>query len=133
MSSTKKEKYNEEIISTLITFGIGTREDIINAMNNVVNKNDINEISEYIMNNTEKKLNDDDIDNDDDDYKSNKNNNNDESKREYNEGIIVELMMLGVGTRDDIINGMDNVSNRNDRDEIADYIISNQPQQSYNV
>ena len=47
--------YNKDIISQLIKFNIGTREEIIAAMNSVVNKNDINEIANFVMNNNEKK------------------------------------------------------------------------------
>ena len=47
--------YNEDIISQLIKFNIGTREEIIAAMKVVVNKNDINEIANFVMNNNEKK------------------------------------------------------------------------------
>ena len=36
-------------------FNIGTRNEIITAMKSVVNKNDINEIADYIINNREKK------------------------------------------------------------------------------
>eukprot|EP01083_Nonionella_stella_P200501 734147_1 len=42
------EEYNESIISQLITLGLGERDDIINAMNHVVDKNDINEITDYL-------------------------------------------------------------------------------------
>ena len=54
MMSTK-ETVKEEIINQLLQFGIGTKEEIINAMNNVINKHDINEIADYIINNQQKK------------------------------------------------------------------------------
>ena len=41
-------KNSEEIINELIKFDIGTRDEILEAMNHVINKNDINEITDYI-------------------------------------------------------------------------------------
>ena len=55
--SSNDLNYNEDIIKQLITFGIGTRNEIISAMNQIVNKNDINEIIDYLNNNKEKQIN----------------------------------------------------------------------------
>ena len=41
--------YNEDIIDQLLVLGVGTRNEIINAINNVINKNDINSILDYIL------------------------------------------------------------------------------------
>ena len=48
--------YNEDIINQLIVLGVGTRDEIINAINNVINKNDINSILDYILNKQYNKL-----------------------------------------------------------------------------
>eukprot|EP01084_Bolivina_argentea_P297665 512864_1 len=44
----KTGNYNEDIIEQLITLNVATREEIVNAIDNVINKNDINEITDYI-------------------------------------------------------------------------------------
>eukprot|EP01084_Bolivina_argentea_P044231 81424_1 len=46
---TAKKHYNEDIIDQLVLFGYGTRDDIINVSQKVVNYNDINEIVSYLM------------------------------------------------------------------------------------
>ena len=46
---------NEDIIQELINLNVGTRNEIISAMQFVVNKNDINEISNYLLDNEQKK------------------------------------------------------------------------------
>eukprot|EP01084_Bolivina_argentea_P237938 399768_1 len=38
------------IVNQLLVFGVGTKEEILNAINKVVNKTDINEIIDYIKN-----------------------------------------------------------------------------------
>ena len=51
-------KVNEnDIIEQLSQFNIGTKEEIKDAINHVINKNDINEIAEYITNNQQKRIN----------------------------------------------------------------------------
>ena len=47
----------EEIISQLIKLNIGSREEIIDAINDVINKNNINDIAEYILNKQQKNIN----------------------------------------------------------------------------
>ena len=44
----------QDIVNQLLTFGIGTKHEILNAINNVINKNDINEIIDYIQKNQQK-------------------------------------------------------------------------------
>ena len=46
--------YNKEIINQLIQFEIGTKIEIMNAMDNVKNRNDINQIVEYLTNSQDK-------------------------------------------------------------------------------
>ena len=48
--------YKKDIIKQLISFGIGTRNEIISAMDNVVNSNDINEITNYLIKNQHKQF-----------------------------------------------------------------------------
>eukprot|EP01084_Bolivina_argentea_P224254 379251_1 len=59
---------NNDIIEQLIALNIGDRKDILDAMKNVINPNDINEISEYLTNqmmDTSEIISIIDIDNDD--------------------------------------------------------------------
>ena len=46
-----------DIIEQLLQFNVGTREEIVNGINNSINKNDINEITQYIITNKEKQIN----------------------------------------------------------------------------
>ena len=46
--------YDSAIILQLIKLEVGNIDEIIDAMNNVVNKNDINEILDYIIKNKNK-------------------------------------------------------------------------------
>eukprot|EP01084_Bolivina_argentea_P237940 399771_1 len=41
----------QNIVDQLLVFGVGTKEEILNAINKVVNRTDINEIIDYIKNN----------------------------------------------------------------------------------
>ena len=51
------EEINEnDIIEQLLQFNVGSTEEIKNAINKVVNKKDINEITEFIMNNKKKEM-----------------------------------------------------------------------------
>ena len=45
----------QDIIDQLLQFGIGTKEEIIEAIDKVINKHDINEIADYIVTNQQKK------------------------------------------------------------------------------
>lgn len=45
---------NEDIITQLLTLGVGTRDEITHAIKHVLNKNDINEVVNYIMDNDDK-------------------------------------------------------------------------------
>ena len=47
-------KYNMDIINELILFEFGNISQIKNAINNVINKNDINEIIDYLNSNHNK-------------------------------------------------------------------------------
>ena len=40
----------QDIINELIKFNVGTKKEILNAINHVINKHDINEITDYITN-----------------------------------------------------------------------------------
>ena len=48
-----KTKYDQDIINQLIAFEIGTKIEIMDAMDNVINRNDINEITEYLVSSRE--------------------------------------------------------------------------------
>eukprot|EP01084_Bolivina_argentea_P045514 83791_1 len=51
--STNQSVYStdeEAIIHQLVTLGVANREEIENAMQHVINRNDINEITDYIVN-----------------------------------------------------------------------------------
>ena len=50
-NNNNNDLYNIDIINELISFEIGTKSEIMNAMDNVINRNDINEIVEYITDN----------------------------------------------------------------------------------
>ena len=54
LKKLKNLLYNTDIINQLIQFEIGTKMEIMNAMDNVKNRNDINEIVEYITLNKDK-------------------------------------------------------------------------------
>ena len=41
---------SSDIINQLLAFGIGTEDEINQAITQVINKNDINEIANYIIN-----------------------------------------------------------------------------------
>eukprot|EP01084_Bolivina_argentea_P244460 409509_1 len=41
----------QNIVDQLLVFGVGTKQEILNAINKVVNNTDINEIIDYIKNN----------------------------------------------------------------------------------
>eukprot|EP01084_Bolivina_argentea_P176091 304792_1 len=60
-----KAVFDEDIISQLVALNVATRDEIINAMQNVTNSSDINEIMEYIDNNNHNINIDDPIDTDD--------------------------------------------------------------------
>ena len=47
-----QDNCNKDIINELIALELGTKSQIINAMNNVENKNDINQIAEYLISDT---------------------------------------------------------------------------------
>eukprot|EP01083_Nonionella_stella_P168244 567444_1 len=50
-SKSTKQSAEEEIIHQLLTLGVtDNRQEIVNAMKHVVNRNDINEITDYIVN-----------------------------------------------------------------------------------
>ena len=46
----------EDIVSELIKFNVATKEEIMSAINMVKNKNDINEIIDYIYNHKQKQI-----------------------------------------------------------------------------
>ena len=46
------------------------------------------------------------------------------STQKYDSNVINKLMTLQLGTKSQIIHAMDMVSNRNDVNEIADYLVS---------
>eukprot|EP01083_Nonionella_stella_P257414 881148_1 len=43
------DEYNQDIVNQLLELEIGTKQQILNAMDKVQNKNDIQEIAEYLM------------------------------------------------------------------------------------
>ena len=53
-SNSSNDASKEDIIQQLMKFNIGTRQEIIYAINHVINKNDINEIAEFVMKRKEK-------------------------------------------------------------------------------
>ena len=110
-----KIKYNKDIISQLIKLQIGDMEEIINAMNNVINKNDINEILDYINKNKQ--------------IKSNQSNVN-SAKQDIFSSL---LSIIGEENKNDIIDAMNNVSHKNDIDSICYFLInqSKPPSTSY--
>ena len=57
MSEQASNSSKEDIIQQLIKFNIGTRQEIIYAINHVINKNDINDIAEFVINRQEKQQN----------------------------------------------------------------------------
>ena len=108
-----KIEYNKDIISQLIKLEIGDMEEIIDAMNNVMNKKDINEIVDYITKNQPKKL-----------KQSNTNSNSTEEKEKSD---IYSSLLPVIGENknkkyiDDAIN---NVSNKNDIQQICYFLIN---------
>eukprot|EP01084_Bolivina_argentea_P314644 544988_1 len=44
-------EYNEDIIDQLLVLGVGNKQQIKTAMDNVINRNDINEITDYLNDN----------------------------------------------------------------------------------
>ena len=84
-------KYNNDIINQLIEFEIGTKEEIINAMNMVTNHNDINEIVDYITSKNNIVVDNKDT-HDDDDENDNKLN---EEKDENISDSLQILMSMG--------------------------------------
>ena len=51
-NNNQYEEYDKEIISKLIQFGVGNKQQIIDAMDNVTNKNDVQQICYFLINKT---------------------------------------------------------------------------------
>ena len=100
-------KYNKDIILQLIKLKVANIDEIINAMDNVINKNDINEITDYIIKNRQKK--------------SNQTNTN---SSEIHDIFSALLSIVGEENRKYIIDAINNVQNKNDIDEICYYLIN---------
>ena len=47
----------DDIVNELMKFEVGTKEEILSAIDNVTNKKDINVIVDYILNNKQKRYN----------------------------------------------------------------------------
>ena len=77
------KNYDMDIINQLIEFEMGTKSQIINAMNNVVDKNDINQIVEYLKSKHKNDIKEEEIIN----IQNDDNNNNDE--------VIAQLLSIG--------------------------------------
>ena len=59
------DNYDNDLINQLLQLELGTKDQIINAMDNVVNSNDIDEITEYLIATTNEIIVYDDADDED--------------------------------------------------------------------